>query len=89
MMAGIAPELTQGAYRVGDSVTNPVTPFNPYVIIVLAVMQRYRGGAGLGTLFSLTLPYAVAFFVAWTGLLLVWVWLGVPLGPGAPLWYTP
>ena len=89
MMAGIAPELTQGAYRVGDSVTNPVTPFSPYVIIPLAVLQRYRKDAGLGTLFSLTLPYAAAFFLSWTALLLVWVWLELPLGPGAPLWYAP
>jgi aminobenzoyl-glutamate transport protein len=89
MMAGIAPELTQAAYRIGDSVTNSVTPFNSYIIVALAVVQKYRRDAGIGTIISLTMPYAVAFFVAWTLLLLAWVALGLPLGPGAPLWYTP
>jgi aminobenzoyl-glutamate transport protein len=89
MMAGVAPELTQAAYRVGDSVTNPVTPLNAYIIIALAVVQRYRKDAGIGTIISLTAPYALAFFVAWTVLLLAWIGLGLPLGPGAPLWYAP
>jgi aminobenzoyl-glutamate transport protein len=88
MMAGIAPELTQAAYRVGDSVTNAVTPFNSYIIVALAVVQKYRKDAGIGTIISLTTPYAVAFFLAWTLLLLAWVGLGLRLGPGAPLWYA-
>jgi aminobenzoyl-glutamate transport protein len=32
------------------------------------------------------LPYSLAFLVTWTALLAVWVVLGIPLGPGAPLW---
>ncbi|MCC6971745.1 MAG: AbgT family transporter, partial [Phycisphaerales bacterium] len=89
MMVGVSPELTQSAYRVGDSVTNIVTPLNPYLIIILGVMQKYAPKAGMGTLIALMMPFSVLFAVVWTLFLLVWVWAGVPLGPGAPLHYVP
>jgi aminobenzoyl-glutamate transport protein len=89
MMAGISPELTQGAYRVGDSVTNIITPLNSYIIVILATVQRYRKDAGIGNLIAMMLPYSVVFFFVWTAFLLGWVALGIPLGPGAPLWYVP
>jgi aminobenzoyl-glutamate transport protein len=53
------------------------------------VLQKYNARAGLGSLISLMLPYSVAFFFAWTGLLLAWWFAGWPLGPEAPLTYTP
>ena len=82
MQAGIAPELTQVAYRIGDSVTNVITPLNPYMIIVLALLQKYHREAGIGTLISLTLPYSIGFLIAWMVLLITWVTLKIPLGPG-------
>ncbi len=89
MQVGISPELTQAAYRVGDSVSNVITPLNPYVVIVLVFMQRYFPRAGVGTLLALMLPYALVLGVAWTGLLVVWMALGVELGPAGPLAYVP
>jgi aminobenzoyl-glutamate transport protein len=88
MQVGISPELTQAAYRVGDSVTNVITPLNPYVVIILVFMQRWVPRAGIGSLVALMLPYAIAFGVAWSALLLVWVALGWPLGPAGPLGYA-
>ena len=82
MQAGVAPELTQVAYRIGDSVTNVITPLNPYMIIVLAMLQKYHREAGIGTLISLTLPYSIGFLIAWMMLLIAWVGLKIPLGPG-------
>jgi aminobenzoyl-glutamate transport protein len=87
MQVGISPELTQAAYRVGDSVTNGITPFNPYLVIVLAFVQRYRPDAGIGTLLALMLPYTVVFAPVWALLLGLWVAVGWPLGPGGPLTY--
>jgi aminobenzoyl-glutamate transport protein len=87
MQAGISPELTQAAYRVGDSVTNGITPFNPYLIIILAFLRQYRPEAGLGTLLALMLPYALAFAGTWALLLLLWVTAGWDLGPGGGLVY--
>jgi aminobenzoyl-glutamate transport protein len=89
MMAGLSPELTQAAYRLGDSVTNPVTPLNTYIILILAACQRYRKEFGIGNVIAMMLPYSITFGIAWTLFLLGWVALEVPLGPGAPLWYTP
>ena len=63
---GISPELTQAAYRVGDSVTNSIAPLNPYMVIILVFMQRLQPNAGLGSLISMMLPYAVVFLIAWT-----------------------
>lgn len=89
MQVGISPELTQAAYRIGDSISNIITPLNPYVVIVLTVMQRHVPRAGIGTLVALMLPYTLAFGAAWTALLLLWMALGLPLGPEGPLWFTP
>jgi len=89
MMAGMSPELTQGAYRVGDSVTNIVTPLNSYAIVILAAMQRHKKNAGMGNLIAMMVPYSAVFAVVWTLFLLGWVWLGLPMGPGAPMWYVP
>jgi aminobenzoyl-glutamate transport protein len=88
MQLGISPELTQAAYRIGDSCINTVTPLNPYLVILLVLAQRYRPRAGIGTLVALMLPYAIAFLVSWTLLLLAWVALGIPLGPAGPLSYA-
>lgn len=87
---GISPELTQVAYRIGDSVTNIVTPLNPYLVIVLVFVQQYQKKAGVGSLISLMLPYTVTFLLAWMVLLLVWMGLSLPLGPGdSPLFIPP
>ncbi|MFN3165465.1 MAG: AbgT family transporter [Phycisphaeraceae bacterium] len=87
--AGISPELTQAAYRVGDSCTNIITPLNAYLIIILVFVQKYDKHAGMGTMIALMLPYTIVFLVTWTALLLAWVSFGVPLGPEGPLQYLP
>jgi len=89
MIVGMSPERTTAAYRIGDSVVNIVTPLNSYMLIVRAVLQRYRPAAGLGTLISLMVPYSLALGIAWTALLLVWYFTGLPLGPTAPLTFEP
>lgn len=85
MRVGVSPELTQAAYRVGDSVTNIVTPLNPYFVVILVAVQRWAPRAGLGTVIALMLPYSVAFLVAWSLLLAAWIALGLDLGPAGPL----
>ena len=68
MLLGVSPEMTTAAFRMGDSVTNPVTPLLPYFPLVLAFCQRWVPGFGIGTLVAAMLPYSVAFLVS--GLLL-------------------
>jgi len=88
MQLGYSPEATQVIYRVGDSVVNPITPLNPYFPIVLAFAQRYDRNIGIGSLVSVMLPYSIAFALLWTTLLVIWLVLGLPLGPGAALHYA-
>lgn len=89
MQLGISPELTQAAYRVGDSTTNIVTPLMPYFPLVVAFSQRYVKGTGIGTLISVMLPYSVVFLICWTVFLLAFWGLGIPLGVAAEYTYTP
>ena len=87
MLVGISPELTQAAYRIGDSVTNSITPLNPYVIVILVFMQRFVPRGGLGTLISTMLPYSIAFAVVWTVMIVGWMLLGLDLGQDGGLTY--
>jgi aminobenzoyl-glutamate transport protein len=85
MLLGLTPEVTQAAYRVGDSVTNVVSPMMAYFALIIAFVQRYDPKAGIGTVVATMLPYTVLFLLAWTGLLVAWVLFGLPVGPGAGL----
>ena len=85
LLSGISPEATQMAYRIGDSTTNIVTPLMPYFGVVVAFAQQYRKDIGIGTIIALMLPYSIAFLVSWSILLLIWILLGWPLGPGASI----
>ncbi|MGK2858550.1 MAG: AbgT family transporter [Thermoanaerobaculia bacterium] len=85
MLLGYSPEYTQLAYRVGDSVTNIISPMMSYFALIVAFMQRYAPKAGMGTVVATMLPYSVAFFIAWTVMLVVWTLLGLPIGPGAEM----
>jgi aminobenzoyl-glutamate transport protein len=85
MLLGYTPALVQGAFRVGDSVTNIITPLMSYFPLILTFAHKYDPRAGIGTLIATMLPYSVAFTLAWTLLLVGWIALGLPMGPGAPL----
>ncbi|MFZ5654910.1 MAG: AbgT family transporter [Pseudomonadota bacterium] len=80
MQLGISPELTQAAYRIGDSSANIITPLMPYFPLVVAFCRRYQAQAGIGTLAAMMLPYALALLIGWSLLLLGYWALGLPLG---------
>ena len=85
MLLGYSPEIVQGAYRVGDSCTNIISPLNPYFPLVLGFAVRYVPKTGIGSMIALMLPYTIAFLAAWTLLLMGWIALELPVGPGAGL----
>ncbi|MGF1637823.1 MAG: AbgT family transporter [Cyclobacteriaceae bacterium] len=80
MQLGISPDLTQAAYRVGDSVSNIITPLLPYFPLVVVFCQRYVKSTGIGTLVSMMIPYTAVLLVVWTIFLLIYWSLGIPLG---------
>lgn len=87
MELGLSPELTQAAYRVGDSTTNIITPLMPYFPLIVVFCQRYDKKAGIGTLVSTMLPYSVVLLAVWALFLLAYWALGIPLGLQAPYVY--
>ncbi|MCL6414349.1 AbgT family transporter [Aestuariirhabdus sp. Z084] len=87
MAVGISPELTQAAYRVGDSASNIITPLMVYFPLVVVYCQRYVKNTGIGTLVSMMLPYSVTFLIFWPLFLLAYWGLGLPLGIQAPYGY--
>jgi aminobenzoyl-glutamate transport protein len=90
MLTGYSPEVIQAAYRIGDSVTNIITPMMSYFGLILAFANRYDRNLGIGTVISMMIPYSVMFFVGWMTLFYIWVFgLGLPVGPGAPTYYVP
>jgi aminobenzoyl-glutamate transport protein len=89
MLLGYSPELTQAAYRVGDSVTNIISPMMTYFALIIAFIQRYDPRAGLGTVVATMLPYSVVFLIGWTVLFVIWMLLDLPVGPGSPLSWSP
>jgi aminobenzoyl-glutamate transport protein len=87
MTLGISPDLTQAAYRVGDSSTNIITPLMPYFPLVVVYCQRYVKGTGIGTLAAMMLPYSLWFLATWTIFLLIYYAIGLPLGFAASYTY--
>jgi aminobenzoyl-glutamate transport protein len=81
MLLGYDPAFTQMAYRIGDSITNPITPMLAYFAILLSFAKVYDPKVGIGTLMSSLIPYTFFFGVFWIALLIVWFFLGLPLGP--------
>ncbi|WP_027634302.1 AbgT family transporter [Clostridium hydrogeniformans] len=85
MKFDFSPEFTQLAYRIGDSTTNIISPLMSYFAFVIAYFQKYEKDTGVGTIISTMLPYTVAFLIGWTVLLIVWFYLGLPIGPGVEM----
>lgn len=88
MLLGISPEGATAAYRVGDSATNIITPLMVYFPLILVFAQRWQKDFGLGSLTAMMLPYSVWLLISGTVLIVIWFYLGVPLGPDAPVSYA-
>ncbi len=89
MEPAYSPELTQAAYRIGDSYTNILTPLLPYFPLIIVFAQKYQKDIGIGTIISVMLPYAIVFALVRIPMLIAWIIFEIPLGPDAPLYYIP
>ena len=87
MLLGYSPEMTQVAYRIGDSVTNIISPMMAYFALIISFFQRYEPRSGLGTLVATMLPYSIVFLIGWSLMFGLWIWLELPIGPDSPLIY--
>ncbi|WP_234026323.1 AbgT family transporter [Qipengyuania thermophila] len=89
MLLGITPEMSTAAYRVGDGATNIITPLMVYFPLILIFCQRWQKDFGLGSLAATMLPYSIGLLVSGLALVIAWVALDLPLGPGASVFMTP
>ncbi len=86
MLMGYDPALTQVVYRIGDSITNPLSPLFTYMPVAIGFVRKYNKDAGVGTVIANMLPYSVTFAIMWIIQLIVWVTLNLPLGPGGGIY---
>lgn len=88
MLLGYSPEMAQAAYRIGDSTTNILTPLLPYFPLILVFSRRYQQNYGIGNLIALMLPYSIVFGLLMSLVLMLWMLLGLPLGPASPIEFS-
>jgi len=88
MIMGYSPELSQVVYRIGDSVTNVISPMMSFFALIIAYIQKYEPKSGIGTIIATMMPYSVAFLVVWVLLLVLWLLMDFPLGPDAGIHYV-
>ncbi|MEQ8320808.1 MAG: AbgT family transporter [Rhodospirillales bacterium] len=88
MLLGISPEGATAAYRVGDGATNIITPLMVYFPLILVFARRWQKDFGLGSLTAMMIPYSVWMLITGVALIMLWIFLGVDFGPGAPVHIT-
>ncbi|MDO9511090.1 MAG: AbgT family transporter [Bacteroidales bacterium] len=88
MLLGYSPELSQAVYRIGDSITNLISPMMSFFALIIVYFEKYDSKSGIGSLIATMLPYSISFFIVWTLLMIGWILLGLPLGPEAGLYYA-
>ena len=87
MLLGVSPDGATAAYRVGDSGTNIITPLMVYFPLILIFAQRWQKNFGIGSLTAIMIPYSIWIMISGLVLMVGWVFLGIDLGPGAPVHY--
>ena len=88
MMLGLTPEFAQVVYRIADSCTNPITPIYPYLPMVIGMAAKYDKKFGMGNVISMMIPYSFGFLIIWTIFVIAWMFLNLPLGPGAAVFLS-
>jgi aminobenzoyl-glutamate transport protein len=82
MLLGYDPGFIQAAYRIGDSATQIITPLSPYLFVLLTVLKKYEPELKLGTLIARMSIFVIPFWIFWMGLLAVFYFAEIPVGPG-------
>jgi aminobenzoyl-glutamate transport protein len=88
MLMGHSPEVAQAVYHAGDNATNIISPLMPMFGLIIVYYQKYDKSAGIGTVIASTLPYSITFLFAWITVLIAFILIGIPLGPGVSFDYV-
>lgn len=95
----VNPAYAQLAFRIGDSCTNIISPLHSALPVIIGLLTEYHAEGkiplrpgetehrdiGMGTIFSLTIPYSMVLLVTMTIMMVIWLLLGLPIGPGVSL----
>ena len=87
LLLGYDPAVTQMAYRIGDSITNPISPIFTYFPVLLAFAKKYDKDMGIGTVMASMMPYSLLFGLVWILLLVAFMVFNIPLGLGGGIYY--
>ena len=82
MMNGLSPAAIHCAYRIGDGMTNSMSPLAAQVVVALTYCNKYDKKFTMGGLFKHLAPLTLGgglLFIVW---FVVWSLLGIPYGPG-------
>ena len=79
---GYTPAFVQLMYRIGDSITNCVSPLYVYFPLLIGWIHQYDKRLKIGTIISLLVPYAIVLLIMWIVLLFIWVAFNLPIGVG-------
>lgn len=86
---GYSPAATQMIYRIGDAPLNAICPVNPFLVLVIGLLNKWRPkgteAVKVGTPLMLAMPYALAILGVLVIQLVFWVLFDLPPGPGATL----
>lgn len=85
MRQNISPEFAQAIFRVADSTTNTISPFFPYFIVLIGMLQIYNKNEeaiGIKYTYKLLLPYALGIFIFFILLLICTYIINLPIGVG-------
>lgn len=87
---GWHPALVQAAFRIADSCTNIMSPVSSFLYMMLDLGRETfladEKDCSVAKWMSCLIPASLIMSVVWVVLLLVWILLDLPLGPGGAVY---
>ena len=77
---GVSPELSQLAYRLGDSATNIISPLMSFFPLVLIYCNKYNKKFGFGDLLAYMMPHAIVILITSIIFFGIWLLFNLPIG---------
>lgn len=79
---GVSPELSQLAYRLGDSATNIISPLMSYFTLILIYCNKYNKKFGMGDLIGYMIPHSIVILITSIIFFVLWISFNLPIGIG-------
>ena len=77
---GVSPELSQLAYRLGDSATNIISPLMSFFPLILIYCNKYNKKFGFGDLIGYMIPHSLVILVSSILFFGIWLLFDLPIG---------